>query len=53
MSNRKSPVNLTIDQVESICLGLSLIPNKSFEERELHGEMCQLLELMAKLEPIN
>lgn len=52
MSVRKSPVNLTIEQVEDICLGLSLISCKSVEQRRLHGEMCQLREVMAQLEPI-
>jgi hypothetical protein len=33
MSVRKNSVNLNIDQVESICRGLSLIPNKTNEER--------------------
>jgi hypothetical protein len=52
MSARKYPVPLDIDQLEDICLGLSLIPSKSSEQRELHGKMCQLLRAMAELEPI-
>jgi hypothetical protein len=44
---------LSIDQVETICLGLSLIPSKSFEQRSFHGEMCQLLEEMVKREQKN
>ena len=52
MSVRKSPVNLDIDQVDAICRGLGLIPDPTYDERILHGEMCHLREIMAQLEPI-
>ena len=51
-SVHKSPVSLDISEVDAICRGLGSLPNKTTDERRLHGRMCALGEYMAQLEPI-